>query len=154
MSVAHTVEDCLQKHRISYSLVHHPRSGSSTETANRAHVALAHLAKAVVLADHNGVVMAVVPGDHHVHLRRLSETLGRNLSLVSEQQLKQIFPDCAPGAVPPLGTAYGLETFVDNRLVYQGNTFFEAGDHEELVQVDNPSFLKLLRGARFTRFSD
>jgi Ala-tRNA(Pro) deacylase len=111
------------------------------------------MAKAVVLADRGGYVMAVVPGSRHVSVKTLCKKLGRELVLVQEDSLIPVFKDCARGAIPPLGPAYGIETIVDDSLVGQPEIYFEAGDHEELIRVNGEQFLSLLRQARHGQFS-
>lgn len=152
MTIAHTVTDFLQKQHVAYDVVSHPHTDSSKGTARAAHVPADCLAKAVVLTDAKGYLMAVVPGDCHVDLHTLSRKLGRRLELVSENRLPPVFKDCDPGAVPPLGPAYGMETIMDDRLVGQPQIYFEAGDHQQLIRVSGEQFVSLLKEARHGRF--
>lgn len=149
MGIARTVETYLQKHRIAYDLIPHPHTASSKETAKVTHVPPQHVAKAVVLGDDQGfLLMAVVPSDRYVEVKTLSKRLGRDLHLTSEDRLAPVFRDCEPGAIPPLGPVYGMETILDNKLVGLPEVYFEAGDHEELVRVDGEQFVRLLKEAR------
>jgi Ala-tRNA(Pro) deacylase len=148
MTMAATVRDFLDDHHIRYDVVTHPRTGSSLHTASLSHIPASRLAKAVILEDEDGMVMAVVPASRRVQLGRVRKTLGRNLGLASEDSLVRRFPDCALGAVPPLGTAYGLETVVDDELESEPEVYFEAGDHEALVRVEHDDFTALMRHVR------
>ncbi|MBI3896873.1 MAG: YbaK/EbsC family protein [Gammaproteobacteria bacterium] len=153
MSIAKTVVDCLQQNRIAYAVVAHPRTTCTRNTADCTHIPADRMAKAVVLADGGGYVMAVIPGSRHVSLKRLSRKLRRELALVGEEGLAPVFKDCERGAIPPLGPAYGIETVVDDSLVGQPEIYFEAGDHEELIRVNGEQFVALLRQARYGQFS-
>ena len=153
MSAAKTVVSYLQSHRIPYAVVPHRHTLSSRETADAAHVAAECLAKAVVFWDRQGYLMAVVPGDRHVGVDRLSDKLGRQLALADESWIASVFKDCELGAIPPLGPAYGMETIVDDSLVGLAEVYFEAGDHEELICVDGEQFLRVLDQARHGQFS-
>ncbi len=149
MGIARTVESHLQKHRIAYDLIPHPHTASSKETAMVTRVPPQHIAKAVVLGDDRGfLLMAVVPGDRYVEVKTLSRRLGRDLHLLSEQRLTPVFHDCEPGAIPPLGPLYGMETILDNKLIGLPEVYFEAGDHEELIRVNGEQFVRLLKEAR------
>jgi len=152
MSIAKTVIDCLQRNHVPYCVVSHSRTGSTRETAQAVKVPPERIAKAVVLHDRVGYVMAVVPANRHVKLESLSEKLGRVLSLVAEERLTPVFRDCDVGAIPPIGAEYGLETILDDSLVGQPEIYFEAGDHEELIRVDGEQFLRLMRRARHGQF--
>lgn len=154
MSIAKTVVDCLQQHRISYDVVAHPRTTNTRSTVSCTRIPAERLAKAVILTDGNGgYVMAVVPGSRHVSVRTLSKKLKRPLALVKEDGLAPVFTDCERGAIPPLGPAYGMETIIDDSLVGQPEIYFEAGDHQELIRVNGEQFLSLLRQARHGQFT-
>jgi Ala-tRNA(Pro) deacylase len=148
MTIAATVNDELTRHHVSYDLLPHPHTGSSLETAEEAHVPGDRIAKGVLLEDMEGYVLAVVPASQHVHLGRLHRYSHRQLGLSTEHAVGEVFSDCEPGAIPPLGPAYGLETVVDEGLL-TGTTdvFFEAGDHEHLVRVRADDFRRLLKEA-------
>ncbi len=153
MAIAHTLEDYMTSKGIQYEVVPHPRTLSSIETAEAAHIPGDALAKAVLLEDDNGYLMAVVPATHHVKLGKLSEQLNRQLRLAVESELAPLFKDCQLGAVPPLGMAYGMPTILDSSLVEQPDIYFEAGDHEELIHLSGRHFQSLLADARLGRFS-
>ncbi len=153
MNLAKTVESYLQQYGIAYTVVHHLPSMSSKQTALAAHVPPHRIAKAVILADDRGYLMAVVPGNRHVELHSLCEKLGRRLELVSEDRIAPVFQDCEVGAIPPLGPAYGMETIVDDSLVGQKQVYFVGGEHDKLVCVDGEEFLRLLGPTRYGQFS-
>jgi Ala-tRNA(Pro) deacylase len=153
MTIATTIIDFLQQHRVPYSVVAHDHSGSSRQTVSSAHVPPERLAKAVIFHDRRGYLMAVVPGNRYVSVKTLSEKLGRELALAEERRIAPVFGDCDPGAIPPLGPAYGMETILDDSLVGQPEIYFESGDHEELIQVSGEDFLRLMSQARHGQFS-
>ena len=153
MAMAETVQRFLEQHAVDYELVPHPHTGSSHETAVAAHVSDDHLAKAVMVEDIAGHAMVVVPGGHWVEVEHLRKELKRDLHLSTEEAFAKLFSDCEPGAVPPLGPAYGIETFLDEALTSLANVYFEAGDHEQLVHTTGEDFQKLLGGVRHGYFS-
>lgn len=153
MAIAKTVEKYLQENGVRYTIAEHPHSISSTRTAEAAHVPPQQMAKAVVLWDRKGYVMAVLPGDRHVELHKLSDTLGRQLQLLDESRLAPVFKDCELGAIPPIGPAYNMDTIVDDDLVGQEHIWFVGGDHDRLIGVSGGDFLHLLRQARYGRFT-
>jgi Ala-tRNA(Pro) deacylase len=153
MTIAHTVKEFLEQSGVEYAVVPHPHSESSRQTAQVAHVPTDQLAKAVVLMDEVGYLMAVLPGDRHVGVETLSKKLGRKLELAAESRLVPVFKDCDPGAIPPLGPAYGMQTVLDDRLVGLPHIYFEAGDHEDLVRVDGEQFIRLMKEAQHGQFS-
>ncbi len=153
MAIAQTVEDFLAKHAIEYKLVAHPHTGSSHETAEAAHVSEDHIAKAVIVKESGNYAMVVVPANNWVEVEHLRKELNRDFHLAAEDELKALFPDCETGAVPPLGPAYGIETFLDQALTSLANVYFEAGDHEQLVHTGGDDFRTLLSGVRQGHYS-
>ena len=153
MAIAETVKNYLAEKAVDYTLPSHPHSGSSHETAEAAHVPEDHIAKGVIVKDASGYAMVVVPAIHYVEMKHVRKELGRDLELVAEDEFSKLFPDCEPGAVPPLGPAYQIETFLDEALTTLANVYFEAGDHEHLVHINGEAFKTLLGGARQGHYS-
>jgi Ala-tRNA(Pro) deacylase len=147
MSISKTVQWYLDSHEVSYEILQHPHSHSSSETADAAFIWEDQLAKTVLFEDECGYVMAIVPASHQVDLRKLETELHRQLILAAERELPQIFPDCELGAVPPLGGAFGIPVVYDDRLRRLSSVYFEGGDHRELVYMGGPEFIELLDGA-------
>ena len=148
MTVAASVVRVLTDHGTEYDLVAHPKSFSSIGSANAAHVPEDHIAKGVLLKDDGGYVLAVIPASEWVDLRRLKTELDRDLAMAPEREVDALFNDCAPGAVPPLGEAYGLDMVLDDSLTSLSSIYFEGGDHEHLVRIDGDQFNALMRGVR------
>lgn len=147
MSLSTTLESYLSDHDAPYTLQHHRASTSSLATAHSAHIDEELLAKSVLLGDDRGHVLAVLPASARLEVERLREELGRSLHLSQERDIARLFPDCALGALPPLGAAYGLETVIDASLEERDEIYFEGGDHETLVRMEGPAFLDLLENA-------
>ena len=154
MKIAPRVEDYLAEQQIAYEVIPHPHTVSSSATAEAAHVAGARVAKAVVLKDAKGYVLAVLPSTHHLAVSQLCRALRRQpLQLASESELKGLFADCDLGAVPPVGAAYGLPMIVEEALDAQPEVFFEAGDHEHVIHLTQNEFARLTSDAPRAHFS-
>ena len=153
MSVSTTVQNCIIREGIHYDVIGHPSTRDSMHTAEAAHIPGDQLAKCVLLEDETGFLMAIVPATHRVELGALRRQLSRRLGLATEAELGGLFTDCQPGAIPPLGMAYGIETVLDESLTECTDIYFEAGDHLNIVRVTGKDFLKLLVGSRRGRFS-
>jgi Ala-tRNA(Pro) deacylase len=147
MTIAASVEDYLAREGVLYDTVMHPQTPNSTLSAQAAHVPGDQLAKCVMLEDDNGYVMAIIPASHRVDLSAVRRELNRELALAPERELVDLFKDCAPGAIPPLGEAYGIDMVVDRNLADTPDVYFEAGDHMSLIHMSGDDFLKLMADA-------
>lgn len=153
MAIAETIQRFLELQSVEYDLVPHPHTGSSHETAEAAHVNEDHIAKAVIVKDVAGYAMVVVPASNWVEVGHLRKELNRDFHLATEDELAKLFNDCEAGAAPPLGIAYGIETFLDEALTSLANVYFEAGDHEQLIHTTGEEFRRLLSGVRHGYYS-
>ncbi|MFW5680656.1 MAG: aminoacyl-tRNA deacylase [Pseudomonadota bacterium] len=136
-----------------YRVFGHRPTGSASETAQAAHVAGGKLVKAVLLEDRQGPVLAVLASTQHIDLDLLNGRLGRTLDLVPEARIPSFFVDCAPGALPPTGVAYGIPVVMDYSLDLLDEVFIEGGDHRHVVSLTGKDFRALMRAARRVNFA-
>jgi Ala-tRNA(Pro) deacylase len=153
MPLSRVLESYLLERHATYTIEVHSASTTSVDTARRARIDEESLVKSVVLEDDRGFVLAVLPASCRLELDRIRKKLGRSLHLSSEHEVIRLFPDCALGAVPPLGAAYGLPTVIDSSLEDRDEVFFEGGDHETLVRMDGGEFFGLLATASVAEIS-
>ena len=78
--------------------------------------------------------------------------LDRRLGLAAETEIQMVFDDCNLGAAPPVGAAYDVPTIVDNSLSGLDKVWFEAGDHQTLVEMQGRHFDQLMQGAKHGSF--
>lgn len=156
MAIPSRVQEYMAEHGLRYDVLTHPHSHNSMETAHLARVPANCLAKSVVLEDDDGFLMAVLPSTQHVQLGWLGKAMNCNMRLASEEDLSSLFRDCDIGAIPPLGAAYGMRMVVDDSLVGQEEIYFEAGDHEKLIQMSRADFMTMMEmeSARTMHFGE
>jgi Ala-tRNA(Pro) deacylase len=151
-----TIAPTLQKHldrNVTYDVITHDATMSSTRTAQACHVSGNCLAKAIVLRRDGGYMLAVLPASHHLSLAELRRQIGDDVALADESEIKRLFPDCALGAVPPVGECYELDVIVDDSIQQPADVYLEGGDHTSLVHMDQAQFTRLMADARHGRFS-
>jgi Ala-tRNA(Pro) deacylase len=151
-----SIAPILQRHldrNVTYDVLTHDTTMSSTRTAQACHVSGDSLAKAIVLRHDGGYLLAVLPASHQIRLADLKSQIGDDVALADEQEIKPLFPDCAVGAVPPVGECYGLDVIVDECMQDQPEIYLEGGDHMTLVHMNQAQFARLMAEARHGRFS-
>jgi Ala-tRNA(Pro) deacylase len=154
MAVAGTVGRYLWEHSISYDAIEHEPTSTSGETAQASHVSGDAIAKAVLIKAKDGYILAVVPATHRVRLGELGACVNRTVGLATEREASLLFSDCALGAIPPVGDAYGVEAIVDYKLDQLPDVYFEGGDHCTLIHVTHDQFAQLMVTARHGHFSE
>lgn len=153
MSTAPTLSRYLTDCGAAYDELTHAPTMSSMRTAEACHVPAQSIAKGVVLQNQGGPVLAVLPASRHLDVTAVESQFPHGLRMASEDEIERLFPDCARGAVPPIGAAYGLATICDDALDDEADVYFEGGDHETLVHMSGPAFRRALAGAHHGRFS-
>jgi Ala-tRNA(Pro) deacylase len=145
MGIALKLQEYLNDQSISYEVMMHELTNSSTRTAQASHVPGDRLAKGVVLTKEGGFVLAVLPSSFRVRLDVIEDMLRCPVSLATEDEIGSLFPDCEVGAVPPIGAAYALDCVVDESLEQQGDLYLEGGDHRSLIHIDHSQFHELMK---------
>lgn len=147
MHMAQTLERNLNRAQCQYELVEHSESATSLESARKAGIPAARMAKSVILDDRRGhYLMAVLPANRQLDLNKVHKG-PRRWQLSGEQALAKLFKDCQRGAIPALGELYGLDMLIDPALVGQQDIYLEAGDHESLVHMPVDDFFRLVPNA-------
>jgi Ala-tRNA(Pro) deacylase len=153
MAISQTFQKYLAAKNVVYDVVAREPTKSSMRTAEACRVSGDCVAKAVVLRDEYGYVLAILSASHHIRLEDLRRQLGLDVDLAAEYEIEELFDDCAPGAVPPIGECYGLDTVVDDSIEEQPEVYLEGGDHATLVHMGHAQFASLTATARHGCFS-
>lgn len=166
MSISLPLRQYLSAKNVAYDVIAHRCTASSMRTAKASQIPGECLAKGVVLRtehelhgdcfcqpSHSSYILAVLPASHRINLQELRTQLGFDVVLANEHEVEDLFEDCSPGAIPPIGECYGLDVVVDESVVDQPEVYLEAGDHETLVHLRRDQFARLMETARRERFS-
>jgi len=153
MAMATTLARCLRNKQSRFETVRHPCSPGSAATVPAAHIPGDRMARTVLLEDNRGYVAAVIPSTHHLKLAEICAQTGRKLLPAHECGVREVFRDCSHSALPPVGMAYGTQTWLDESLLTHPDVYFEAGDQRELVHMSTDQFVDLMADARRGHFA-
>lgn len=154
MGIASNLAHFLSENHVPFEIIQHQYAEGSVNTANSAHIPTHQLAKAVVFRDEDMYyTVAVLPASYKVKRHTLNQIFDRHLELAGEDELEALFEDCAPGAIPVCGQAYGLRVIWDDALSELDTVYMEAGDHLHLLKVNRDDFLNLMADHMHERFS-
>jgi Ala-tRNA(Pro) deacylase len=147
MSIAPEVEKLLANESVDYEVIKHPTAYTAAEEAAASHISGYEWAKTVIFfTDEDEPIMAVLPASYHVNSAQLEDLVGAGeLRLAEESEFSGLYPNCEPGAMPPLGNLYGQRVFVDERLADDDEIVFNAGNHTEAVRMNYADFRRLAK---------
>jgi Ala-tRNA(Pro) deacylase len=139
------LKQLLDDRRVKYVTVRHSPAYTAQEVAASAHISGYEIAKTVMVKVDGDMAMAVLPAPLQVDLRHLRELIdAERVELATEAEFKALFPECEPGAMPPFGSLYGMETYVAGRLAEDEYIAFNAGTHTELIRMRYRDFERLV----------
>jgi Ala-tRNA(Pro) deacylase len=135
------LKDFLDGHNIKYVTISHSQAFTAQETAATAHIPGKELAKTVMVKIDGKMAMAVLPASYKIDFNLLKEATGaKRVELASEQEFKDLFPECEIGAMPPFGNLYGMEVFATESLAENQDIAFNSGSHTELIKMSYKDF--------------
>ena len=135
------LKEYLDRYHIKYVTISHSPVYTAQEIAASAYIPGKELAKTVMVKIDGRMAMAVLPASYKVDFDLLKKAAGASsVGLASEEEFKDIFPDCEIGAMPPFGNLYGMDVFVASSLAEDGEIAFNAGSHSELIRLAYKDF--------------
>lgn len=142
---AQALKQFLDSHGVRYITISHSPAFTATEVAATAHIPGKELAKTVMVKVDGVMAMAVLPSSCVIDFDLLTKATGaRHVTLASEQDFKDKFPECEIGAMPPFGNLYGMQVFVAADLARDAEIAFNAGTHKELIKLQYADFERLV----------
>ena len=139
------IEQYLANKGVWFEVILHRPTYTAQATSRSIHMPSGEIAKGV-LVKADDYVVAVVPANCQVDLAAIREALeADDCYLVHESELEQHFPDCEPGAVPPFGSLYGMQTLIDESLSRTPEITCIGNRHREALRLRYQDFHKLER---------
>ncbi len=143
---ANKLKEFLDSRGVKYVSIQHSPAFTAQEVAQSAHVAGRDFAKTIMVSTENGLAMVVLPASRRIVLADLREMLQvPHVRLATEQEFRDLFPDCELGAMPPFGNLYGLPVYVAGSLTKEEENAFNAGTYTEVIKLRYADFETLVK---------
>ncbi|MFZ5493738.1 MAG: aminoacyl-tRNA deacylase [Verrucomicrobiota bacterium] len=143
---ANKLREYLDSRAVKYVSLQHSPAFTAQEVAQSVHVAGRDFAKTIVVCTEAGFAMVVLPATRRIVLADLREMLQvPHVRLATEQEFRDLFPDCELGAMPPFGNLYGLPVYVAESLADEEEIAFNAGTHTEVIKMRYEDFEALAK---------
>lgn len=141
-----TLEHYLRDQHVPFSLHHHPPAYTAQHLAQIEHVPGRMVAKVVIIVADGEMMMLCVPAPCRVDMFKVMHLLGCEVVRpASEREFSRSFPDCEPGAMPPLGNLYRMPVYVDRRLTANSHIVFPAGSHTDTIDMTYADFNRIVQ---------
>lgn len=134
----------LDSNSIQYVSVEHSVAYTAKEIAERVKIRGDQMAKTVMVVLDGAMSMIVLPASCRIRWDRFMKAMGTELvSLASEDEFKDRFPDCEVGAMPPFGNLFDVPVFMYEGFDENGEIAFRAGTHQEIIKMSFADYLAL-----------
>ncbi len=153
MNLPATIENTLELNAIPYRLHTHRLVQTLSEAALECDIPECQVARGVLLEDHLGVLLAVLPLNHSIDFAAVCRVTGREMQPAKTERAARIFTDCENGTVPPLGRPYKIGVIIDTALLELPQICFEPGDRRILVCMETGEFFRLHSKSQQAPFS-
>lgn len=135
------IQQFLTEQDIDYDALPHRVTFTASRLADALHEQGDSVAKTVVLKADGEYVLAVLPSTYSLDLSLARLEFGcSELELATEDELADLFPDCEVGVIPPFGSLYGLQTWVDSRLSEDDHIVFDGQSHDQALRISYSSY--------------
>jgi Ala-tRNA(Pro) deacylase len=140
------LQQFLDENGVEYDVIHHEEDFRARRTASDTHTPPDDFAKTVFLRLDGRDVMAVVPANHDVAVKKLREaSAAKDVRLTTEAHSEGLCPDCEVGAAPPFGNLYDLPVYVSDVLAADEKITFNGGNHRNAVRMRFSDFERLVK---------
>ena len=130
------VTDLLDERGVTFEVIPHDQAYTSIAEATALGIAADEVLKALVLDTPSGNALAVVPGSRRLDMRSVEKALGaKHIRLATEEEIEKGFPGNELGALPPIGSLFGVQTLVDPEVMDHDTVVFAAGSQMESVKL-------------------
>ncbi len=139
----------LDENHTNYRSIPHTPAYTAQEIAAISHIPGKEFAKTVIIKIDGKLAMFVMPANFKLNLKALEKWLGaKKLELAAESEFQDWFPECEMGAMPPFGNLYNMDVYVEDLLAEDEKIVFNAGSHDDLVELSFKDFERLARPQR------
>ncbi len=153
MNIAASLIKVFNQYRIKFQSFSHVRTVTLDDAQKILKICPDAFARSVLLGDHQGLILAVVPLSHKLDFSLINKRLKRQLKVLEGEKVDRIFFDCEPGSHPVIGEPYGLKIVIDSCLTAQPFIYFEPGTHTSVIKMSQLDFRFIQSQAVWTRIS-
>lgn len=132
----------LNAHGCAYTTQHHKPTRTSEIAAQVRGVPLSSGAKAIVAKGSKSGkhYLFVMPADLKLDSKAVKQLVGEAVSFAQDPEA---VTGCVPGSVPPFGSLFGLQTYVDPRLAKNETIHFNAGELTDSISMPYAAYIEI-----------
>ncbi len=146
MSVFDEIKKLLDQASVEFKVVEHAPVYTSEDASKIRDTSLAIGAKALIWYADKSPILAVVPGDKKLDLKKFKQAFGfKDVRFATPNEV-EVLTGLKTGSIPPIGKVLGLTSYFDESFLKGTHVAFNAGLHtvsilmraQDLLKVEGP----------------
>lgn len=139
-----TIKDLFNQENVEYELLEHDPVHTSEQAAQVRGMSMATGAKSLLLKTQKGFVLAVVPGDKRLDMKKFMACLegSKKPRFATPEEVEEQM-GCQVGACYPLGNLADIRTILDEPFSRQETISFNPGVHDKTIKLQMSDYLYL-----------
>ena len=135
----------LDRHGTHYEHLHRPEGFTPDDLETDEHGCRVGAAEVSVAVADGRLLELVYPANDWVDLDKVSELVScSELRLATEAELRDYYPDCEPGAVPPLRHPANSDVIVDPWVDINSTIVFLAGCNRDAIRMPMQDWIQMV----------
>lgn len=152
MSIPSRITKALDEVSAVYEIHSLPDSENAKQQAKQLGDESKYLVRAIGLTSDGQTYLAVLPYHYLLDYRSLTEYLGFEPEIMSQEQLDKIFKGCAEGCCSPVEGAYDIQIIAETSLLDMPKVYLQSGDPQQLLVLDKVAANLVYQNCRSTDF--
>jgi len=133
----------LEKNKVKYEIVKHKIVYTAQDLSATLKTKLNEIAKTLIIKTDKGYFLLVLPASRQIDFSKLKKILKvKKIGLITENLMKKIVK-IKPGTVPPFGSLYKLDVYLDKSLKKIKKVIVRAGSYAESLKIKLSDLIKM-----------
>jgi len=133
----------LEKNKVKYEIVKHKIVYTAQDLSATLKTKLNEIAKNLIIKTDKGYFLLVLPASRQIDFSKLKKILKvKKIGLITENLMKKIVK-IKPGTVPPFGSLYKLDVYLDKSLKKIKKVIVRAGSYAESLKIKLSDLIKM-----------
>ncbi len=143
MSVFEDIKNLLEKADVEFQVIEHAPVYTSEDASKIRDTSLAIGAKSLIWYADKSPILAVVPGNKKLNLKKFKQAFGfKDLRFATPEEVEGL-TGLKIGSIPPIGKVLGLTSYFDESFLHDSQVAFNAGLHTVSILMEAKNLIKV-----------
>ena len=139
------ITELLDRYGVHYEHLHSPEGFTVESLATDEHGSRQSAAEVVIAVADGRLLELVVPSVSWVDLDKVRELVCcRDVRFVTEEEMRDHYPQCEPGTVPPLRRPADSDVLMDSWVDVNSNVVFLAGSQHDAIRMPIHEWIEMV----------